>query len=235
LDLPNPYYIDPRYGRYGEPRHPFLSALRFVAEAICWLGAIAGLGWFAFVQANAYFYQEDQGRRLDAQLHRSAQEQVSSSPANLPVSAATTVANKEPLPITAARDYYAAPGDLIGRIEIPKLKISAVIVEGVDEGTLRNSVGHIPGTALPGEPGNIALAGHRDSFFRKIGSLHDGDQILLETVRGTFSYHVNHIGIVMPSDTTVLDPTDHPILTLVTCFPFRYIGPAPDRYIVTAH
>jgi sortase A len=235
LDLPNPYYIDPKYGRYGRPRNPFLSALRFVAEAICWLVAIAGLGWFAFVQSNAYFYQADQNRRLDAQLRRPAQEQVSSSAAGRPVPAATTVANKEILPITAARDYYAAPGDLIGRIEIPKLKISAVIVEGVDEGTLRNAVGHIPGTALPGQPGNIALAGHRDSFFRKIGNLHDGDQIVLETTQGTFSYHVTHIGIVMPSDTTVLDPTDHPVLTLVTCFPFRYIGPAPDRYIVTAH
>jgi len=232
--LPNPYDTDPRYGRYGRRRNPFLTALRLAAEAICWLVAIAGLGWFAFVQANAYFYQADQNHRLDAQLRRSAREQLPLSSANASATAATTIANKEPLPITPARNYYATPGDLLGRIEIPKLKISAVIVEGVDEGTLRNAVGHIPGTALPGEPGNIALAGHRDSFFRKIGSLHDGDQILLETVRGTFSYHVNHIGIVMPSDTTVLGSTDHPVLTLVTCFPFRYIGPAPDRYIVTA-
>jgi sortase A len=232
--IPNPYESSlPRRGRL---RRMLLG----IAEMLCWILAIAALGWFCYVHANTYFFQEDQNRRMDALLRRSAMPALpaagpnATAAPNSPNAAAPGSPSDVTPPTIPPKTYYAAPGDLIGRIEIPRLQLSAVVIEGVDSNTLRHAVGHIPGTALPGEIGNIALAAHRDSFFRKLGRLHDGDEIVLATAHGTFNYHVAHIGIVTPSDTTVLAQSDQPALTLVTCFPFRFIGPAPDRYIVTA-
>jgi sortase A len=223
--------------RYRVPaRGRVRRALIKCVELLCWIVAGLALGIFAYIHANAYLFQLDQNRRVDALLRRRAEAEVVSTATSSAAADKTELASSraaEPAAVSTSA-YYAAPGDLLGRIEIPRLQVSAVIVEGVDTDTLERAVGHIPGTALPGETGNIALAGHRDSFFRKIGKLHDGDEIVLVSIRGTFKYHVSHIGIVTPSDTTVLAPSQQPALTLVTCFPFRYIGPAPDRYIITA-
>jgi sortase A len=126
------------------------------------------------------------------------------------------------------------PGCLIGVLEIPRLGISSVVDEGVDNKTLLVAVGHVPGTALPGEVGNVALAGHRDTFFSELGQLHSGDDIVLTTLRGSYRYRVEATRIVNPSDKEVLDASDRPTLTLITCYPFRYIGSAPRRFIVVA-
>src|SRR5581483_9318692 len=123
---------------------------------------------------------------------------------------------------------------LIGRIDIPRLQISAVIEEGDDRSTLRTAVGHIPGTALPGINGNVGLAAHRDSFFRGLAKVHDGDLIVVTTKTGTFRYYVELTGVVPPEQTTVLNAVGIPTLTLVTCYPFHFVGPAPQRFIVTA-
>jgi sortase A len=125
-------------------------------------------------------------------------------------------------------------GSVIGRIEIPRLKFSAVIREGDDEHTLRLAVGHIPGTAVPGERGNAALAGHRDTFFRKLRRIKHDDEIRITTARGIQSYRVSMTRVVQPHDVWVLNATADPVLTLVTCYPFSYIGAAPDRFIVQA-
>jgi len=109
-----------------------------------------------------------------------------------------------------------------------------MILEGVDHETLRRGVGHIPGTALPGEPGNIALAGHRDTFFRALRNIRKDDEITLETLDGSYRYRVDLIQIVAPDQTGVLDNSGEPTLTLVTCYPFSFVGAAPQRYIVRA-
>ena len=122
-----------------------------------------------------------------------------------------------------------------GRIEIARLGIDAEIHEGDDAATLRSSVGHIPGTAVPGDHGNVALAAHRYSQFRPLRNVRCGDRIQVTTPDGEFGYEVDSIRVVEISQVEVLNPTPDPTLTLVTCFPFDYIGDAPQRLIVRAH
>lgn len=127
-------------------------------------------------------------------------------------------------------------GELLGRIQIPRIDVTAMVVEGVGKKSLRRAAGHIPGTALPSEDeGNVGIAAHRDSFFRGLKDIRIDDTIELTTLDGTHRYRVEWTRIVKPSDTSVLAPTDGPALTLVTCYPFYYVGSAPKRFIVRAH
>jgi sortase A len=125
-------------------------------------------------------------------------------------------------------------GGLIGRIEIPRIKVSAIVREGVNGKTLSHAVGHVPETAMPGRPGNVGIAAHRDTFFRGLRNIRKGDVITMETPNGTYEYAVDSLKIVMPENIEVLDPTPTQVLTLVTCFPFDYVGSAPKRFIVRA-
>jgi sortase A len=109
-----------------------------------------------------------------------------------------------------------------------------VVVEGVDKTTLRRAVGHIPGTALPGEAGNVGLAGHRDTFFRLLKDVKIKDEIQISTLKGNFKYEVVSLRIVDPDNVGVLAPSGENVLTLVTCYPFYFVGPAPKRWIVRA-
>lgn len=122
----------------------------------------------------------------------------------------------------------------IGRLEIPRLAMSVVVMPGDDDATLSRAVGHLPDTPLPWNGGNTALAGHRDTFFEPLQRVKAGDDIHLETPRGRFQYRVRRTIVVEPEDLWVLDPTPAPTLTLITCYPFRYVGPAPKRFIVQA-
>jgi LPXTG-site transpeptidase (sortase) family protein len=129
-----------------------------------------------------------------------------------------------------------AEGDLVGRIKIPRVGVSAIVLHGVGKKTLRRGVGHIPGTALPEHGGNVGLAGHRDSFFRGLKDIRTDDTIEITTPEGTFEYRVEWTKIVRPRDTDVLEAEEGtPSLTLVTCYPFYYVGSAPKRFIVRAH
>jgi len=125
-------------------------------------------------------------------------------------------------------------GSLIGRIEIPRLALSVVVVEGVDRISLRRAVGHIPGTALPGEAGNVGLAGHRDTFFRQLKDVKIDDEIQISTLTGNLKYQVVALRIVDPENVGVLAQSGDNALTLVTCYPFYFVGPAPKRWIVRA-
>jgi sortase A len=137
-------------------------------------------------------------------------------------------------PAISASSRVVPEGTLIAQIEIPSLGLKAMVDEGVSTGTLRKAVGHIPGTALPGEGGNVALAGHRDTFFRKLNGLKPNDVVVLTTISGEYRYRVHSTQVVDPSDSRVLIQSGRPSLTLVTCYPFYYIGPAPKRFIVKA-
>lgn len=125
-------------------------------------------------------------------------------------------------------------GGVIGEIEIARIGLDAIIVQGDSPGILRRAVGHIISTPLPGELGNVTLAGHRDSFFRPLRNLVPGDTISLRTVNGDFRYQVESTEVVPPHDMNPLLPTSARTLTLVTCYPFYYVGPAPKRFIVHA-
>jgi sortase A len=126
------------------------------------------------------------------------------------------------------------PQSVIGRLDIPRLNLAVMVREGADEGTLSRAVGHIPGTALPGGIGNVGLAGHRDTFFRKLRNIRADDTIELETTAGTYRYVVKSTSIVTPRDVSVLKASGGETLTLVTCYPFYYVGSAPKRFIVHA-
>jgi sortase A len=124
---------------------------------------------------------------------------------------------------------------LVGKIEIPRLNISAIVKEGVDERTLDLAAGHIPHTALPGQTGNVGVAAHRDTLFRNLKDVRRDDKITLTTLDGEYVYRVVSFQIVQPTDVSVLDSSpDEKTLTLVTCYPFYFVGYAPKRFIVRA-
>ncbi len=125
-------------------------------------------------------------------------------------------------------------GGWVARLEAPELGLSATVLEGSDDATLSRAAGHIEGTPLPGERGNIGIAGHRDTTFRPLRRVKVGDELTLTTAGHSSRYRVSSTFIVDPDDVYVLDPTDRPALTLVTCYPFHFIGHAPRRFIVRA-
>jgi LPXTG-site transpeptidase (sortase) family protein len=132
--------------------------------------------------------------------------------------------------------HYLRPrtGDIVGRLVIPRLNVSLIVSEGTSQETLKLGPGHIEDTALPGELGNVAIAGHRDTSFRALKDIRAGDEIGLIAANGTREYIVQSLKIVNPDDVDVLSPSPEPVLTLVTCYPFYYVGHAPQRFIVRA-
>jgi sortase A len=183
-------------------------------------GAVLMLGYCGFVLADTWMFQTRQTRLLDRLLH---ERQTASSET---LSTASLTARQNPLPTMV--------DGLIGRVDIPRLGVSAIVIEGVGETTLRRAVGHIPGTALPGEPGNVGISAHRDTFFRPLRNIRRNDIITLTTLQGEYRYRVLTTRIVKPDNVSVLDPSTTEILTLVTCYPFYFVGSAPNRFIVRA-
>jgi len=125
-------------------------------------------------------------------------------------------------------------GELLGRFEVPRLNLSYVVLAGTDNRTLDRSIGHVEGTADIGESGNIGIAGHRNTHFRKLEWIRRDDEIKLSSPNAEFRYRVEWIRLFNPADLEVLDPSHGPALTLVTCFPFEYVGAAPLRFVVRA-
>ena len=214
-----------RQGQHYDGPLDETSSHRAIARASRWLErllitiGIVCLGYFGYVYAEAHLYQSFEDQQLDEIL------QSAPKPAAQQPHAAAVKTPRRPPP---------APGSTVGRIEIPRLGISAVIRAGSDARTLRLAVSYIPGTAMPGELGNLGLAGHRDTFFRKLRDINPDDEIRVTTRDGVFKYYVQRTNIVQPKDVWVLNPTNYPALTLVTCYPFTYIGSAPQRFIVRA-
>lgn len=129
---------------------------------------------------------------------------------------------------------YPSEGDSVGSLSMPALGLKLPIIQGTGTDELKEGVGHFVQSVLPGEVDNCVLSAHRDTFFARLGELKIGDQLIVHTSAGTFTYEVSGTRIVHKDDKTVIVPTDHAVLTLTTCYPFSYIGPAPDRYIVSA-
>ena len=174
--------------------------------------AVLLLGYCGFALGDAWVFQWRESRDLDRLLR------------------VERLASKG----TAQAKSFVSPKGLIGRVEIPRLFFSQVVVEGIDRTTLRRVIGHIPGTALPGQAGNVGLAGHRDALFRPLKDLRINDEIQFSTPNGHFRYKVESLRVVDPDDVAVLAPSAVKALTMVTCYPFYYVGPAPKRWVVRA-
>jgi sortase A len=186
--------------------------LRFLEVSLLVIGC-AALAWYTTVRISAVREQASLSQEL---IRLSSRE---------PKRASTGAG--------ASTDPRATASPL-WRIEVPRLSLSAVAREGVDTRTLRRAVGHIPGTAWPGERGNAAFAAHRDTFFRPLKGVLRGDEVIVTTAEGVYRYAVTGTRVVDPTDVSVLDPTSGTTLTLVTCYPFDYVGSAPQRFIVRA-
>ena len=130
--------------------------------------------------------------------------------------------------------HILVEGEVIGEIQVPRLGLKAIVVQGDSPANLKRAVGHLSKSALPGEWGNVALAGHRDTFFRTLRDIRLGDEIKFKTRERSFEYLVESIEVVAPTDIRVLESSTGHDLTLLTCFPFHYVGPAPNRFVVRA-
>lgn len=126
------------------------------------------------------------------------------------------------------------PGGLVGMLDVPRLQLSTPVVEGDDDGTLQRAAGHLPDTPLPWQGGNSAIAAHRDGLFRPLKDVKVGDEIRFRTARGEYRYRVARTAIVRPDDLSVLGARTTDTLTLITCYPFSYLGSAPQRFVVHA-
>lgn len=190
--------------------------LRGAELVLLTVGLLAG-AWFVFVQVDAAVAN----RRDRAELRAMAA-----------TAAATHEAHRARQAPAVHRPITA--GSLIGALSAERLGLSTIVRQGDSEAILRLGAGHIPGTSLPGEGGNVGIAGHRDTVFRPLRQVHVGDIITLATPAGEKRYRVDWTRTVAPTDISVLAPTNKPSLTLVTCYPFRFIGHAPKRFVVRA-
>ncbi|MGA3026173.1 MAG: class D sortase [Bryobacteraceae bacterium] len=189
------------------------GALWRIAESTFLIAGLALLDCYIWSQARVVLYQTYASREFRSEL-RQLPEGKAPAPSGV-------------LPLHRG-------DELVGRLEIPRLGMRVMVREGDDEATLAKAVGHLPSSALPGARGNVALAGHRDTFFRPLREIRISDRIVFATLHGTFEYRVEALSIVGPGDVSVLQASAEPTLTLVTCYPFHYIGSAPQRFIVRA-
>lgn len=186
-------------------------------QRILLTAGILAIGYCGFVLIDTWNFE----RRVNRQLERSMADQR---------------ASESEIQATASSAQSAAVGadGLIGRIEVSRIGLSAMIIEGTSNKTLRRAAGHIAGTALPGQLGNAGIAGHRDRFFRPLRNIRMDDFITITTPGKLYRYRVIWAKVVGPNDVDVLAPDGTEVLTLVTCYPFYFVGAAPDRFIVRA-
>jgi sortase A len=189
------------------PREPLATIVRWTRRAL-FGGGLAMLAYCGWVVVDSWQYQREKGMEFDT-----------------PVVA---------MPVSVRRGPEVFADGLIGRLEIPRLELTAMVMEGTGRTTLRRAVGHIAGTALPGQTGNVGISGHRDTFFRPLRKIRLGDTMAVTTRNGSFDYRVVSTKIVRPSDVSVLEAGDGEAVTLVTCYPFYFVGSAPFRFIVRA-
>ena len=196
-------------------KHLFLVTERCLGFAMAAIGALI-LTLAATAVLEGWFYQwsgqrELSATRLSGELVHAAEKKRN--------------AGVNPRP---------AHGMLLARLQIARLDMSVVVREGSDDPVLKMGPGHIEETALPGELGNVGIAGHRDTHFRPLRNIRINDEVVVTTTTSTIRYFVDSIDIIHPTDMGVLDPTPGPALTLVTCFPFEFIGNAPMRFVIRA-
>jgi LPXTG-site transpeptidase (sortase) family protein len=181
------------------------------SQRLLYITGILALGYVGFTLLDAGLYQASARRTLESQIKTEKQpHEIQPRPA-------------------------IKPGDLLGRLDIPRLGLSVAVLQGTRSRMLRLGTGHIEGTPLPGEAGNSGIAGHRDTFFRGLKDIRKNDEIQFQAATGLIRYEVDWVKVVAPDDLSVLAPSTESALTLVTCYPFYFVGPAPKRFVVRAH
>ena len=197
----------------ARPR-PFRGRMQRVlgwTQRLFFITGTLALGYVGFTLLYARLYQVSAKHSLENQIHE-----------------------EEARPVTQPRPAIKR-GGVLGRMDIPRLGVSVVVLQGTSPRTLRLGAGHIEGTPLPGEAGNSGLAGHRDTFFRELKDVRRDDDIQLQTATGLFHYQVDWAKVVASDEVSVLAPSTEASLTLVTCYPFYMVGPTPKRFVVRAH
>jgi sortase A len=246
-----PVFIRPGLHSYNIDRK-LRAAARRRSGKVRWLSflffltALGGLGYYGYSVANEYIYQSYENWVFDQQIAGRSSTVYDWLMQKTPLGAWTGYVAPAPVRSVPAKQEKtseaspdAAPllaeGALLGRVEIPRLHLSAMVRQGVDESTLSRAVGHVPSTQGPGAVGNFAIAAHRDTLFRALKDIKTGDTVSFQAPGAQFDYQVISTKIVTPSDVSVLRPQGgQKLLTMVTCYPFYYVGSAPKRFIVTA-
>jgi sortase A len=196
------------------------TALRWIELSLVAFG-LGCLIFYAIAAAQAAIYQRRAKAEISAMIAARRLSEAAAARRHVP----------EAAPLSAP----VMPGDVIGRVEVPRLKLSAAVAEGDDDSTLGKAVGHLSDTPLPWQQnGNVALAAHRDGLFRPLKNIRLNDEVRVVTAQGEFSYRVRKTQIVDPDDVWVIAPTPTPTLTLITCYPFSFVGHAPHRFVVQA-
>lgn len=208
----------------GAPRRLLRRALRAGEAGLAGAG-VACLVVYAAACAQTSWWQAHESEAFDQAVRERLERLRADAPDQ---------SDWSPGRIAKYEASRAAPVRALARLEIPAAELSVMVLDGTDETTLDRAVGRIEGTARPGEPGNLGIAGHRDGYFRGLKDLAPGDAIRLATLEGVAHYRVAGIDVVAPERVDVLDPTPEPTLTLVTCYPFYFVGDAPERYVVRA-
>ena len=224
------------------------------------LVGLAGLGYYGYTLGDQYVYQTYQNWAFEQTI--AGQQSVTfadfvreRTPFGFLAGKAVAVPTTKPINAERRKDdTVAAPrpaeGAVLGRVEIARLNLAAMVREGVDANVLSVAVGHVPSTALPGQAGNFAIAAHRDTLFRGLKDIHEGDIVTFESASGNYKYKVLATKIVKPTDVSVLRPDgggliprtelvsdgghSNRLMTMITCYPFYYVGSAPKRFIVEA-
>jgi sortase A len=205
----------------------FLSSVLFFVSGM----AIGIWGWSFVRQAVDQKHDEEIFDRQQAAHSQTTMSQT--TPARPQPESAMPPIQAETAPTPEAAK--STRGGVVARLSIPKIQLRAMVREGDDDDTLDVALGHVPGTALPGQKGNVGVAGHRDRLFRRLAEIAVDDQIQMQTLSATYTYQVDDMAIVKPETVSVLAAGRTAQLTLITCYPFNYIGSAPKRYIVKAH
>lgn len=196
------------------------------SRRLFFLIGVLALGYVGFTLLDARLYQASAERSLESQIEVEKNHKASAS-APLLASCASGGCPPTVRPVVKK-------GDVLGLMDIPRLGLSVAVLQGTSSRILRLGAGHIEGTPLPGEAGNSAIAGHRDTFFRDLKDIRPMDEIQLQTATALFRYEVDWVKVVDSDDLSVLAPSTESTLTLVTCYPFYLVGPAPRRFVVHA-
>jgi sortase A len=216
------------------------TVLRFCELAFITLG-VALLAIYAFFRMHGWLFQAYDSWSFDQVLkdHEAATSRLPGSEQSTPniETEPETPNYRDWAPTRVLAHEKSLKRELrgiVGRLLIPAVNLNVMVLEGTDPWTLNRAAGHIEGTALPGRMGNVGISAHRDGYFRNLGHIARGDEISILTPEKTYTYSVESTHIVSPGDTEILAPSARPVLTLVTCFPFYFVGDAPQRFIVKA-
>jgi sortase A len=206
------------------------------SDALLLAGSAGVLVWaWGMLETTLYQHvQKSQFERQLVELPGNPEPPPAARPTSLPGTGAALRARAALKSPAALSGLFGRDPLVLGEIKVPRLNLNVIVREGMDDTTLRRAAGHVPASAFPGEPGNFVVLGHRDTLFRPLRGLEQGDNVRVRTAGGDFNYRIDSIEVVSPEDVDLREVAE-PGITLVTCFPFDFVGPAPRRFVAHGH